>query len=141
MKCIFKCLVIKWKQPYYKTCGFLKSREAITLFRATHRCIQGSWVTAFKISESETTMGGRRGSPPILVSNTIKVKLAKYPCYLFKVAIRKCVNFQSSFCKIKLGRESPHPWTESTSLNLNAINDISGTIRCSLDFCRANRYI
>ena len=43
-------LVSKWKQPYSKTRGYVKSRIAITLVRATHRCIQGSRVPAHKIS-------------------------------------------------------------------------------------------
>ena len=44
------CLDTKWKQPYSKTCGYVKSRIAITLVRATHRCIQGFWVPAHRIS-------------------------------------------------------------------------------------------
>ena len=35
-------LATKWKQSYSKTCEYVKSRIAITLVRATHRCIQGS---------------------------------------------------------------------------------------------------
>ena len=43
-------LSTKWKQPYSKTCGYVKSRIVITLVRATHRCIQGSQVPAHRIS-------------------------------------------------------------------------------------------
>ena len=32
-------LATKWKQSYSKTCGYVNSRIAITLVRATHRCI------------------------------------------------------------------------------------------------------
>ena len=32
-------LATKWKQSYSKNCGYVKSRIAITLVRATHRCI------------------------------------------------------------------------------------------------------
>ena len=40
----------KWRQPYSRTCGYVKSRVAITLVRATHRCIRGSRMPAHKIS-------------------------------------------------------------------------------------------
>ena len=30
-------LATKWRQPYSKTCGYVKSRIAITLMRAIHR--------------------------------------------------------------------------------------------------------
>ena len=43
-------LVTKWKQSYSKTCGYANSRIEITLVRATHRCIQGSWVPEYRIS-------------------------------------------------------------------------------------------
>ena len=43
-------LATKWKQPYSKTCGYVKSRIMITLVRSTHHCIQGYWVTAHQIS-------------------------------------------------------------------------------------------
>ena len=43
-------LVTKWKQSYSKTCGYVKSRIAITLVCATHRCIRGYLVTAHQIS-------------------------------------------------------------------------------------------
>ena len=43
-------LETKWKQSYSKTRGYVKSRIVITLVRATHCCIQGSWVTAHRIS-------------------------------------------------------------------------------------------
>ena len=39
LKRIASRLATKWKQPYSMTCGYVKSRVAITLVRATHRCI------------------------------------------------------------------------------------------------------
>ena len=43
-------LATKWKQPYLKTCGYVKSSIAITLVRATPCCIRGSRVPAHQIS-------------------------------------------------------------------------------------------
>ena len=43
-------LTTKWKQPYSKTCGYVRSRIAITLVRATHCCILNSRVPAHHIS-------------------------------------------------------------------------------------------
>ena len=43
-------LATKWNQSYSKTCGYVKSSIAISLVRATHRCIQGSWVPVHWIS-------------------------------------------------------------------------------------------
>ena len=43
-------LVTKWKESYSHTCGYTKSRVAITLIRATHRCIRGGRVRASQIS-------------------------------------------------------------------------------------------
>ena len=40
----------KWNQYYSKACGYVKSRIAITLVRATHHCIQGSQVPVHRIS-------------------------------------------------------------------------------------------
>ena len=50
LKRIAISLATKWKQPYSKTCGYAKSRVAITLVRATHICIRGSRVPAHRIS-------------------------------------------------------------------------------------------
>ena len=50
LKRIASRLASKWKQLYSKTCGYVMSRIAITLVRATHRCIRGSRVPAHKIS-------------------------------------------------------------------------------------------
>ena len=50
LKMLASRLAIEWKQPYSKTCGYIKSRITITLVRATHRCIQGSRVPAHRIS-------------------------------------------------------------------------------------------
>ena len=50
LKRISSRLATKWCQPYSKTCGYFKSRVAITLVRATHRCLRVSWVPAHRIS-------------------------------------------------------------------------------------------
>ena len=50
LKRIPSCLATKWRQPYSKTCGYVKSRVAITLVRATHCCLRGSRVPAHQIS-------------------------------------------------------------------------------------------
>ena len=50
LKRIASHLATKWKQSYSKTCGYIKSSIAITLVRATHRCIQGSRVPTHWIS-------------------------------------------------------------------------------------------
>ena len=50
LKRISSRLATKWRQPYSKTCGYVKSRVAITLVRATHRCLRGSQVPAHQIS-------------------------------------------------------------------------------------------
>ena len=43
-------LATKWKKPYYRTCGYVNIRIAITLVRSTHWCIRGSRVLAHRIS-------------------------------------------------------------------------------------------
>ena len=43
-------LATKWNQPYLRTCGYVKIMIAITLVRATHLCIQVSWVPTHRIS-------------------------------------------------------------------------------------------
>ena len=50
LKRIASRLVNYWRKPYSKTCGYVKSRVAITLVRATHRCLCGSQVPAHRIS-------------------------------------------------------------------------------------------
>ena len=50
LKRIASRLATKWRQPYTKTCGYVKSRVAITLVRATHCCLRGSRVSAHWIS-------------------------------------------------------------------------------------------
>ena len=47
-------LATKWKQSYSKTCGYVKSRIAISLVRATHCCIRVSRVPAHWISVQRT---------------------------------------------------------------------------------------
>ena len=39
LKRIASRLATKWMQSYSKTCGYVKSRSAITLVCATHRCM------------------------------------------------------------------------------------------------------
>ena len=50
LKRIASRLASKCKQPYSKTCGYVKSRIAITLVQSTHQCIRVSRVPAHKIS-------------------------------------------------------------------------------------------
>ena len=50
LKRLASCLATKWKQPYSKTCGYIKSRITISLVRATHCYILGSRVLAHRIS-------------------------------------------------------------------------------------------
>ena len=50
LKMLASRLATKWKQSYYKTCGYVNSRIAITFVHATHQCIRGSWVPAHRIS-------------------------------------------------------------------------------------------
>ena len=50
LKRISSRLAPKWRQTYSKTCGYVKSRVAIALVRATHRCLRGSRVPAHHIS-------------------------------------------------------------------------------------------
>ena len=50
LKRIASRLATKWRHPYSKTCGYVKSRVASTLVRATHRCLCGSRVPAHRIS-------------------------------------------------------------------------------------------
>ena len=50
LKRVSSRLATKWRQPYSKMCGYVKSRVAITLVRATHRCLRVSWVPAHRIS-------------------------------------------------------------------------------------------
>ena len=50
LKRIASLLATKWWLPYSKTYGYVKSRVAITLVRATHCCLRQSWVPAHRIS-------------------------------------------------------------------------------------------
>ena len=50
LKRIASRLATKWNRSYSKTCGYIKSRIAITLVRATYCCIRGSRVPAHRIS-------------------------------------------------------------------------------------------
>ena len=50
LKRLASSLATMWKQSYSKMCGYVKSRITITLVRATHRCIRGSWVPAHRVS-------------------------------------------------------------------------------------------
>ena len=44
------CLAKKWRQPYLRTFGYVKSKIAISLVPAMHWCIRGSRVPAHRIS-------------------------------------------------------------------------------------------
>ena len=50
LKRIASFLSKNWQQPYFRTCGYIKTRISITLVGVTHRCIQGSRVTSHWIS-------------------------------------------------------------------------------------------
>ena len=50
LKRIASSLATKWRQPYSRMCGYVKSRIAITLVRSTHQFIRGSRVPAHRIS-------------------------------------------------------------------------------------------
>ena len=50
LKRINSSLAQKWKEPYSCTCGYVKSRVAITFVRTTHYCIQGFRVPVSHIS-------------------------------------------------------------------------------------------
>ena len=50
LKSLASRLATKWKKSYSKTRRYVKSRTSITLVRATHRCIQRSWVPTHRIS-------------------------------------------------------------------------------------------
>ena len=50
LKSLASCLATKWEHSYSKTFGYVKSTITITLVRATHRFIRGSWVPAHRIS-------------------------------------------------------------------------------------------
>ena len=50
LKILASLLSTKWQKPYSRTCGYIKSRIAITLVSATHRCIRGSRFLAHRIS-------------------------------------------------------------------------------------------
>ena len=54
LKMIASRLATKWRQPYSKTCGYVKSRVAITLVRATHLCLRGSPMPAHQNSVQKT---------------------------------------------------------------------------------------
>ena len=54
LKRIASRLATKWWQPYSKTCGYVKSRVAITLVLSTHCCLHGSRVTAHWIRVQRT---------------------------------------------------------------------------------------
>ena len=46
LKMIASRIATKWRQPYSRMRGYIKSKIAITLVRATNRYIRGSRVTA-----------------------------------------------------------------------------------------------
>ena len=50
LKKIASRLATKLRQPYSKTCGYIKSRVAINLVRATYLCLRGSPMPAHQNS-------------------------------------------------------------------------------------------
>ena len=50
LKRIASRLTTKWRQPYLRMCAYIRSRIAITMVRATNRCIRGSRVLTHRIS-------------------------------------------------------------------------------------------
>ena len=54
-------LATTWWQPYSKTYGYVKSRFAITLVRATHHCLRVSRVPAHRISVHRIEWEDRAG--------------------------------------------------------------------------------
>ena len=44
-------LMMKWKEPYSRICGYKKSRVAINLVLVAHRCTRGA-----KVSDSQISM-------------------------------------------------------------------------------------
>ena len=67
LKRIASRLATKWRQPYSKTCGYVKSRVAITLVRATHCCLHGSRVPAHRISVQQLHWEDGAGAKPLSV--------------------------------------------------------------------------
>ena len=61
LKRIASRLATKWRQPYSTMCGYVKSRAAITLVRATHCCLRGSQVPAHRISVQQPQWEKGRG--------------------------------------------------------------------------------
>ena len=61
LKMLDSRLATKWRQPYSRTCGNVKSSNAITLVRATHRCIRGSRVLVHQISIQRLQWEDRAG--------------------------------------------------------------------------------
>ena len=49
LKRIASGLATKWKEPYRRTCRYVKSRIAITLVWAAHPCIWGGRIPASQI--------------------------------------------------------------------------------------------
>ena len=45
-----RCIEKNWQQPYYGTCGYVKSRVEIALVWSTNQCIRYSRVTSHQIS-------------------------------------------------------------------------------------------
>ena len=68
LKCIASRLTTKWKEPYSRTYGYVKSRVAITLVRSTNLCILGGQVSGVPNQCDPSPVGVRRGHPPLTVS-------------------------------------------------------------------------
>ena len=72
LKRLVSRLPTKWKQPYSRTCGYVQSRVAITLIRATHCCIRGSQMPAIQISVQRPQWGNGAGLSAYTVDKTRK---------------------------------------------------------------------
>ena len=61
LECLASRLTTKWKDPYSRTCGYVKSRVVITLVRSTHSYIQGGKVPVTQISVTRPQWENRAG--------------------------------------------------------------------------------
>ena len=61
LKHITRRLRTKWKYPYSRTCGYVKSRFIIKMVRETHCCIQGYRLVSNRISVKRTQWEYRSG--------------------------------------------------------------------------------
>ena len=57
----------KWEEPFSHTCGYVKSRVAITLVRTTQRCIRRGQGYGVLHQRDPPPVGRRQGPPTLLV--------------------------------------------------------------------------